>query len=143
MITFADRTRDDEILKAIGLTDITLDDYLDQIQYAVNLCGIDHVAIGSDREHRTIPDTEEERQKRVKRHKHILHYLYMERDNAIEVLDVLNRVLGDHLTLEDAQTLAGEGATRIRIARVEANAARSALESSPAPALYASAAKAL
>lgn len=43
----------------------TLDDYLDHIQYAVNLCGIDHVAIGSDREHRTIPDTDEERQKLV------------------------------------------------------------------------------
>lgn len=41
----------------------TLDDYLDHIQHAVNLCGIDHVAIGSDREHRTIPDTVEERQK--------------------------------------------------------------------------------
>jgi membrane dipeptidase len=43
----------------------TLEDYLDHIQHAVNLCGIDHVAIGSDREHRPVPDTAEERQKLV------------------------------------------------------------------------------
>ncbi len=42
-----------------------LGDYLDHIDHAVNVCGIDHVGIGSDREHRTIPDTEEERQKLV------------------------------------------------------------------------------
>jgi membrane dipeptidase len=43
----------------------TLDDYLAHIRHAVNVCGIDHVAIGSDREHRAIPDTPEERQKLV------------------------------------------------------------------------------
>jgi len=43
----------------------TLAHYLDHIDYAVNLCGIEHVAIGSDREHRTVPDTAEERQKLV------------------------------------------------------------------------------
>ena len=43
----------------------TLDDYLDHIDHAVNLCGIDHVGIGSDREHRPIPDTPEEKQKLV------------------------------------------------------------------------------
>ena len=43
----------------------TLEDYLDHIDHAVNLCGVEHVAIGSDREHRTIPDTDEERQKLV------------------------------------------------------------------------------
>ena len=43
----------------------TLDDYLDHIRHAANVCGIDHVAIGSDREHRRIPDTAEERQKLV------------------------------------------------------------------------------
>ena len=43
----------------------TLGDYLDHISHAVNLCGVDHVGIGSDREHRTVPDTEEERQKLV------------------------------------------------------------------------------
>lgn len=42
-----------------------LGDYLDHIDHAVNVCGIEHVAIGSDREHRTIPDTDEERQKLV------------------------------------------------------------------------------
>lgn len=42
-----------------------LSDYLDHIDHAVNVCGIDHVGIGSDREHRTIPDTDEERQKLV------------------------------------------------------------------------------
>ena len=41
----------------------TLDDYLDHIEHAVNLCGTDHVGIGSDREHRTIPDTEEQVQR--------------------------------------------------------------------------------
>ena len=43
----------------------TLDDYLDHIDHAVNVCGIDHVGIGSDREHRPIPDTAEEKQKLV------------------------------------------------------------------------------
>lgn len=43
----------------------TLEDYLDHIDHAVRVCGIDHVAIGSDREHRPIPDTAEERQKLV------------------------------------------------------------------------------
>ncbi len=42
-----------------------LGDYLDHIDHAVNVCGIDHVGIGSDREHRTVPDTDEERQKLV------------------------------------------------------------------------------
>ena len=42
-----------------------LGDYLDHIDHAVNLCGIDHVGIGSDREHRPVPDTDEERQKLV------------------------------------------------------------------------------
>jgi membrane dipeptidase len=41
----------------------TLDDYLDHIDHAVKVAGIDHVGIGSDREHQTIPDTDEERQK--------------------------------------------------------------------------------
>ena len=43
----------------------TLEDYLDHIDHAVNLCGVEHVGIGSDREHRTVPDTPEERQKLV------------------------------------------------------------------------------
>ena len=43
----------------------TLDDYLRHIDHAVNVAGIDHVAIGSDREHRTIPDTPEEKQKLI------------------------------------------------------------------------------
>jgi len=43
----------------------TLEDYLDHIDHAANLCGIEHVGIGSDREHRTVPDTAEERQKLV------------------------------------------------------------------------------
>jgi membrane dipeptidase len=43
----------------------TLEHYLDHIDHAVNVCGIDHVGIGSDREHRTVPDTPEERQKLV------------------------------------------------------------------------------
>lgn len=43
----------------------TLDHYLDHIDHAVNVCGVAHVGIGSDREHRTVPDTAEERQKLV------------------------------------------------------------------------------
>ncbi len=42
-----------------------LGDYLDHIDHAVNVCGIDHVGIGSDREHRPVPDTDAERQKLV------------------------------------------------------------------------------
>jgi membrane dipeptidase len=41
----------------------TLDAYLDHIDHAVTVGGIDHVAIGSDREHKVIPDTEEEKKK--------------------------------------------------------------------------------
>ncbi len=41
----------------------SLDDYLNQIDHAVRVGGSDHVAIGSDREHRVIPDTDEERRK--------------------------------------------------------------------------------
>lgn len=41
----------------------TLDDYLNHVEHAVRTGGIDHVAIGSDREHRVIPDTDEERKK--------------------------------------------------------------------------------
>lgn len=43
----------------------TLDAYLDHIEHAVRVAGIDHVAIGSDREHRSIPDTPEEKQKLI------------------------------------------------------------------------------
>lgn len=41
----------------------TLDDYLAHIDHAINVAGIDHVGVGSDREHRRIPDTEEEKQR--------------------------------------------------------------------------------
>ncbi len=37
-----------------------LEVYFDHIDHAVKTAGIDHVAIGSDRDHRVIPDTEEE-----------------------------------------------------------------------------------
>jgi membrane dipeptidase len=43
----------------------TLDDYLGHVDHAVKVAGIDHVGIGSDREHRTIPDTPEEKQKLI------------------------------------------------------------------------------
>jgi membrane dipeptidase len=43
----------------------TLEDYLDHIRHAANVCGIEHVAVGSDREHRPVPDTAAERQKLV------------------------------------------------------------------------------
>lgn len=51
------------------------------------------------------PTNEEERQARIKRHKHILHYLYMERENSIEVWDVINKVLGEQTRLagDDAE----------------------------------------
>ncbi len=43
----------------------TLDDYLAHLDHAINVAGVDHVGIGSDREHRPIPDTEEEKQKLI------------------------------------------------------------------------------
>lgn len=43
----------------------TLDTFLDHIEHAVRVAGIDHVAIGSDREHRQIRDTPEEKQKLI------------------------------------------------------------------------------
>ncbi len=47
------------------------------------------------------PKNEEERQARIKRHKHILHYLYMERENSIEVWDIINLVLGEKTRLPE------------------------------------------
>jgi len=38
----------------------TLDDYLNHIDHAVKVAGLDHVGISSDREHQYIPDTEQE-----------------------------------------------------------------------------------
>jgi membrane dipeptidase len=43
----------------------TLDDFLAHIDHAVQVGGIEHVGIGSDREHRRIPDTPEEKQKLI------------------------------------------------------------------------------
>ncbi len=43
----------------------TLDDYLRHIDHAIRVCGIEHVGVGSDREHRRIPDTPEEKQKLI------------------------------------------------------------------------------
>jgi membrane dipeptidase len=43
----------------------TLDTFLDHVEHALKVAGFDHVAIGSDREHRTIPDTPEEKQKLI------------------------------------------------------------------------------
>lgn len=42
-----------------------LSTYLDHIDHAVKVAGVESVAIGSDREHRTIPDTPEEKQKLI------------------------------------------------------------------------------
>jgi membrane dipeptidase len=41
----------------------SLEDYLNHIDHAVNIAGIDHVGISSDREHMSIPDTEEEKER--------------------------------------------------------------------------------
>jgi len=41
----------------------TLGDYFKHIDHVVKIAGIDAVGIGSDREHQTIPDTEEEKRK--------------------------------------------------------------------------------
>jgi membrane dipeptidase len=43
----------------------TLETYIAHIAHAINVAGIEHVGIGSDREHRTIPDTPEEKQKLI------------------------------------------------------------------------------
>ena len=43
----------------------TLDDFLRHVDHALDVAGIDHVGIGSDREHRVIPDTPEEKQRLV------------------------------------------------------------------------------
>ena len=76
------RNKTDEVIKAmadkggvIGIFQInpyiggkernTLDDYLAHVDHAMKVAGEDHVGIGSDREHRTIPDTAEEKQKLI------------------------------------------------------------------------------
>lgn len=43
----------------------TLEDFLRHVDHAIDVAGIDHVGIGSDREHRVIPDTLEEKQRLV------------------------------------------------------------------------------
>lgn len=43
----------------------TLEDFLAHIDHAVKVAGVEHVGIGSDREHRRIPDTPEEKQKLI------------------------------------------------------------------------------
>ncbi|HJU74307.1 MAG TPA: membrane dipeptidase [Gemmatimonadaceae bacterium] len=43
----------------------TLATYIAHIEHAINVAGVEHVGIGSDREHRTIPDTPEEKQKLI------------------------------------------------------------------------------
>ena len=43
----------------------SIDAFLDHVDHAVKTAGIDHVGIGSDRDHRVIPDTEDERQKLI------------------------------------------------------------------------------
>jgi membrane dipeptidase len=43
----------------------TLEDFLAHIDHAVKTGGVEHVGIGSDREHRRIPDTPEEKQKLI------------------------------------------------------------------------------
>jgi membrane dipeptidase len=43
----------------------SLETYLAHIDHAINVAGSEHVGIGSDREHRTIPDTPEEKQKLI------------------------------------------------------------------------------
>jgi membrane dipeptidase len=43
----------------------TLDDFLRHIDHAVKVAGVEHVGVGSDREHRRIPDTPEEKQKLI------------------------------------------------------------------------------
>ncbi len=74
------RNKPDELLRAmadrggvIGIYQInpylgpaernTLETFLDHVDHALKVAGVDHVGIGSDREHRRIPDTEAERQK--------------------------------------------------------------------------------
>ena len=41
----------------------TLDDFFAHIDRVIKIAGVDHVGIGSDREHRVIPDTEEEKRR--------------------------------------------------------------------------------
>ncbi len=43
----------------------TLEHYLAHLDHAINVAGVEHVGIGSDREYRTIPDTPAEKQKLV------------------------------------------------------------------------------
>ncbi len=43
----------------------TLEDYLQHVDHAIKVAGVEHVGIGSDREHRRIPDTPEEKQKLI------------------------------------------------------------------------------
>jgi len=48
-----------------------------------------------------IQKSKQSEEDRIKRHKHVVHYVWMERDNAIEVWDIINRTLGDVLEIPE------------------------------------------
>jgi hypothetical protein len=55
-----------------------------------------------------VQKTKDSEEDRIKRHKHVVHYVWMERDNAIEVWDIVNRVLGDVLEVPEDNALLRE-----------------------------------
>lgn len=87
----------------IGLTQIrvfmtketknNLDVYFNHIDHAVKVAGIDHVAIGSDRDHRIIPDSEEEVKQLIKEEGPNFHPedwpLYLEKLNGPKRMEVI------------------------------------------------------
>lgn len=74
-----------------------LEVYFDHIDHAVKTAGIDHVAIGSDRDHRVIPDTEEEIAILLKEEgaqfKPVDWPLYLEKLNGPRRMDVIRENL--------------------------------------------------
>lgn len=71
--------------------------YFDHIDHAVKVAGIDHVAIGSDRDHRVIPDSEEEikilLQEEGAQFKPVDWPLYLEKLNGPRRMDVIRENL--------------------------------------------------
>jgi len=55
-----------------------------------------------------IQKSDQSEEDKIKRHKHVVHYVWMERDNAIEVWDIVNRVLGDILEVPEDNALLRE-----------------------------------
>lgn len=92
--------------------------YFDHIDHAVKVAGIDHVCIGSDRDHRVVPDTPEEVQTLLKEEGAQIQAtdwpLYLQGLNGPRRMDVVRAELGKRgYRAADVDKLMGENVRRL------------------------------